>query len=100
VVRGNSRFDSLFRDLRIKDFNNLDWAAINATIAERRVYGIEWLKSALKNKQTKNPELREKLKADGVRSKKKKLTPLQKIFSITRCGDRKQLCILGIKIKI
>ncbi|MDR2603545.1 MAG: polysaccharide pyruvyl transferase family protein [Puniceicoccales bacterium] len=100
VVRGSSRFDSLFRDLGIKDFDNPDWAAINATIAKRRVDGVEWLKSVLKNKQTKNPELREKLRVDGMQGKKKKLTPLQKIFSITRCGDRKQLCILGKRIKI
>jgi coenzyme F420-reducing hydrogenase beta subunit len=100
VVRGNSRLDSLFRDLKIKDFDNFDWAAINATIAKRRVESMEWLKSVLKNEQTKNPELREKLKADGIRGKKKKLTPLQKIFSITRRGGRKQLCVLGIRIKI
>jgi hypothetical protein len=100
VVRGSSRFDSRFRDLGRKDFDNLDWRAINATIAERRADGIEWLKSVFKDKQTKNPELREKLKADGIQGKKKKLTPLQKIFSITRRRDRKQLCILGIRIKI
>jgi hypothetical protein len=99
VVRGSSRFNSLFRDLEIKKFDNFDWAAINSTIAEHCVDRLEWLKSVLKHKQNKNPGLREKLKAGALQGKKKKLAPLQKIFSITHCGNRKQLCILRIRIK-
>jgi hypothetical protein len=99
VVRVSSRFSSLFPELRTKEFDNIDWASINTTRAERCVYGLEWLKSVLKNKSIQNPELREKLKAGGIQGKKKTLAPLQKIFSITHCENRKQLCILEIKIK-
>jgi hypothetical protein len=99
VVPVSLCFNFLFRDLGIKEFDDFDWAAINATMAEHCVGGLEWLKSVLKTQQTKKPELREKLKARGIQGKKK-LAPLQKVFSITNCVNRKQLCILEIRIKI
>lgn len=80
--RGNSRFESLFRDLKIEDTQNIDWEKIDRQIAVRRAQSIEWLKSALDKKEIKNVELRNKLKKNLFwdRVKRKILKKLDHFF--------------------
>lgn len=99
--RGNSRFESLFRDLEITDTKNPDWDAINKRIEKRRNQGIKWLKTVLSDNNIKNIELRNKLKSRGFvnTKKKKKVSLIKKIFSVNRQGSGHMLYMFGIKIK-
>ena len=97
--RGNSRFESLFRNLKITDTRNPDWDAINKQIDKLRKQGIKWIKSALENKNINNIELRNKLKSCGFVADKKKVSFIKKIFSIDKYGSKHRLYLLGIKIK-
>lgn len=100
ALRGNSRFESLFRDMNINDTKNPDWDAVNKRIQERREYGINWLRNALSNTNVHNPSLRQQLQHMPTQTPSNKhIGLIRKIFSIDREGSKHRLYILGIKIK-
>ena len=82
ISRGNSRVESLFRDLEIENTQHNNWEKINRRIETRRMQSLGWLKSALERKEFKNMELRKKLKTNSLlaRLKRKLLKKLGKFF--------------------
>lgn len=98
--RGNSRFESLFRDLGITDTKNPDWNTINKRIAQRRKIGCMWLENALSNTNVHNISLRNTLKNTnfGTKNEYKKVSFIKKIFSVDKYGTKHRLYLLGIKI--